>query len=177
MDPEQLEWVEKILEAHLAGLLPVFSCEVRMKTAKNAWKWVHTIGRLYEFDDQGQPLKIAGIHLDIDSRKQNELAVVEKDRSLLLLQQQLSSVINSATEIAIIATDIDGLIEVFNVGAERMLGYTAAEMVGQQSPAILHDASEVLARGEVICEQAGVEVSGFEVFVYFARQGISDSNE
>ncbi|WP_255573673.1 PAS domain-containing hybrid sensor histidine kinase/response regulator [Deefgea tanakiae] len=175
--PEQLQLFEGLLEAHLAGFAPVFSCEVQMKMADDSWKWVHTIGRLYEYDEQGTPLKIAGIRLDIDSRKRNELAVIEKDKTLQQLQQQLSSVINSATEISIIATNAQGLIEVFNVGAEKMLGYSADEMVGLQSPAVLHDVNEVIARGQLIYEQTGVLVSGFDVFVYFARQGISDSNE
>ncbi|MGL4995817.1 MAG: CHASE domain-containing protein, partial [Deefgea sp.] len=175
--PDDIGWAENILESHFADLSPIFSCEVRMKTAKNTWKWIHSVGRLYERDEQNKPLKIAGIHLDIDSRKRSELELVEKDRSLQQLQQQLSSVINSATEISIIATNAEGLIEVFSVGAEKMLGYAANEMVGIQSPAILHDLSEVIARGQAIFEQTGVTVSGFEVFIYFAQQGKSDSNE
>ncbi|MBM5570496.1 MULTISPECIES: PAS domain-containing hybrid sensor histidine kinase/response regulator [Deefgea] len=175
--PDDLPYAVELLDVHLAGLSPIFSCELRMKTAKNAWKWVHTVGRVYERDEQGQALKMAGIHLDVDLRKRNELVVIEKDQSLRRLQQQLSSIINSATEISIIATDVCGLIEVFNIGAEKMLGYEAVEMVGLQTPAVLHDGAEVMARAEAIFEQTGDRVSGFEVFVYYAQQGMSDSKE
>lgn len=175
--PEDYLIASELLATHLAGLSPLFSCEVRMKTAKGKWRWIHTIGRVYEQDKAGQALRMAGIHLDIDTRKCNELALLEKDKSLQRLQQQLMSVINSATEISIIATDVTGLIEVFNLGAEKMLGYTAKEMVGLQTPAVLHESTEVSARSRAIFEQTGVQVSGFEVFVYFARQGAGDSHE
>lgn len=175
--PEDLSVAQKLLDAHLAGASPLFSYELRMKTAQNTWHWVHTIGRVYERDPQNKALKMAGIHLDIDARKRNELVLQEKDKSLQQLQQQLSSVINSATEISIIATDEQGLIEVFNVGAEKMLGYTAAEMVGQQTPLVIHDTLEVSACAEQIFAETGVQTAGFGVFVYSAVLGIGTNKE
>ncbi|GIG38252.1 sensor histidine kinase [Cellulomonas phragmiteti] len=59
---------------------------------------------------------------------------------------QLVSVIDSATEQAIIATDASGRIEVFNAGAERLLGYPQGEVVGRRYLADLHLRDEVLAR-------------------------------
>jgi len=55
-------------------------------------------------------------------------------------------VLNSATEYAIIATDVDGVITVFSRGAERMLGYAASDVVGVETPLVFHDADEVTAR-------------------------------
>jgi PAS domain S-box-containing protein len=175
--PNDLTVAQSLLDAHLRGASPIFSCELRMKTAQNSWHWVHTIGRVYERDAKNKALKMAGIHLDVDTRKRNELVLLEKDKSLQQLQQQLSSVINSATEISIIATDEHGLIEVFNVGAEKMLGYTAAEMVGQQTPLMIHDEHEISACGEQIAAETGIAVSGFGVFVYSAVLGIGTNKE
>lgn len=84
-------------------------------------------------------------------------------------QSQLQGVIDAASEFSIIATDLEGVIRVFSVGAERMLGYRAEELVDVQTPAILHVAEEVIARGEELTAELGYPVQGFEVFVVMAR--------
>lgn len=92
-------------------------------------------------------------------------------------QNQLQGVIDAASEFSIIATDLQGIIKVFSVGAERMLGYSAAEVVDKQSPAILHVLDEVVARGEELSAQFGRSIGGFDVFVELARQGKPESRE
>ncbi len=74
--------------------------------------------------------------------------------------------LGAATGTAIIGTDCDGTITLFNVGAERMLGYSAAEMVGKETPALIHDPEEVAERAN----ELGIE-PGFNVFVAAAREG------
>ncbi|WP_288841498.1 PAS domain S-box protein [uncultured Deefgea sp.] len=177
LHPDDLPLAEASLTAHLAGQSAIHSCELRMKTAQGTWKWVHAIGRVYERDEQGAPIKIAGIHLDIDARKHNELMLIEQDTALTHLQQQLRSVVNSATEICIIATDIAGEIQLFNVGAEKMLGYSAESVMGILTPEVFHDAGELASRAQSIAAQTGQSVSGFDVLVYMARQGGSDTHE
>ena len=83
----------------------------------------------------------------------------------------LESVLCAASRISIIATDPDGVIQVFNSGAEHMLGYTAAEAVGRFTPADLHLPSEVAAYERELSERLGRTVQGFEVFVGLARAG------
>src|SRR5262245_8570593 len=78
--------------------------------------------------------------------------------------ERLQAVLRAATAYAVIATDERGLIELFNEGAERMLGYGAAEVVGELTPLALHDPSEVAARAA----ELGI-APGFEVFVAAAR--------
>lgn len=77
----------------------------------------------------------------------------------------LNSVLDAATEVSIIATDQEGVITVFNRGAEQLLGYSADEVVGKQTPALFHLASEVAARGVKLSQEYGVPVEGFRVFV------------
>jgi signal transduction histidine kinase len=60
--------------------------------------------------------------------------------------QQLVSVIDSATEQAIIATDADGMVEVFNAGAERLLGFAQGEVVGRRYLTEFHLLDELLER-------------------------------
>ena len=80
------------------------------------------------------------------------------------------SVLRAAAEHSIIGTDLDGTITVFNTGAEQMLGYTAAQMLGLQTPAVLHDPGEVMARAA----ELGLE-PGFEVLVHAARAGETET--
>ncbi|MBA5603775.1 PAS domain S-box protein [Duganella sp. FT3S] len=74
---------------------------------------------------------------------------------------------------AIIATDTDGIIRLFNPAAERMLGYAAAELLGKCTPERLHDRDEVAARAAALSQELGRPIApGFEVFVAKARLGM-----
>ncbi|GAB2885674.1 CHASE domain-containing protein [Uliginosibacterium flavum] len=89
----------------------------------------------------------------------------------------MQGVIDAASEFSIIATAPDGLITMFNTGAQRMLGYSAEEMVGKQTPAIIHDPIELRARGEELSQEAGEHIEGFDVFVHAARAGRTEARE
>ncbi len=93
------------------------------------------------------------------------------------LSADLQGVLDSSTEVAIISTDIAGLITTFNTGAERMLGYAAAEMVGKRTPQVFHLESEVARRGEELTRLLQQPVQGFEAFVALAREGLGDTRE
>ena len=85
----------------------------------------------------------------------------------------LSNVLDAASEMSIIATDPQGLITVFNRGAEYMLGYSTEEMVGRQTPVVVHQANEVVARDQELSAELGCPVDGFRVFVEISeRQGL-----
>jgi PAS domain S-box-containing protein len=83
----------------------------------------------------------------------------------------LEGVLRAATRISIIATDMEGIITVFNSGAEQMLGYAAEELVGRATPAVIHLPSEVEEYGRLLSERLGRTVQGFDVFVSLAREG------
>lgn len=84
----------------------------------------------------------------------------------------VNGLLSAATEQSIIATDPNGLITVFNRGAERMFGYQADEMVGKATPLVLHDPDEVAARAA----ELGV-APGFEVLTAQARRGRPETRE
>ncbi|WP_052942108.1 PAS domain S-box protein [Chromobacterium violaceum] len=93
------------------------------------------------------------------------------------VQARLQGIIDSASDFAIIATDLRGEISIFSAGAERMLGYRADEMVGLASPMILHLPEEVARRERELSEELGRPVSGFDVFVEKTRGGGSITQE
>lgn len=78
---------------------------------------------------------------------------------------------------AIIATDVTGTITLFNTAAEKLLGYSRKEMIGQHTPATFHLESEVVARAEELTKELGVTVEpGFESFIAKSRDGQPDVN-
>lgn len=95
-----------------------------------------------------------------------EQLIAERTAQLRKSNLLLANVLDSASEVSIIATNKDGIITVFNRGAERMLGYSAKEMIGLQSAALLHLAEEVKARGAFLSKEAGYPVEGFRVFAH-----------
>jgi PAS domain S-box-containing protein len=73
---------------------------------------------------------------------------------------------------AIIATNLEGTIQSFNVAAERMLGYAASEMVGKTSPAIFHELNEIASQAKHLSEELNTNIPvGFEVFTAKAKLG------
>ncbi len=102
----------------------------------------------------------------VDSESRLQCALDDSNKS----KEALENVLSAATDVSIIATDADGLITMFNRGAELMLGYSADEMIAKQTPAIIHLAEEVERRGQELTLELGYPVSGFETFVLRARQ-------
>jgi PAS domain S-box-containing protein len=96
----------------------------------------------------------------------------------LLKAGALQSAIFNSANFSSIATDAKGVIQIFNVGAERMLGYAAAEVVNQITPADISDPQEVIARAEELSIELGTPITpGFEALVFKASRGIEDIYE
>ena len=107
---------------------------------------------------------------DITARKQAE-------ESLLKAGALQSAIFNSAN-FSSIATDADGVIQIFNVGAERMLGYAAADVMNLITPADISDPQELIARAEELSQELGTPITpGFEALVFKASRGIEDIYE
>jgi len=92
----------------------------------------------------------------------------------LMLQQ---AILDSANY-TIISTTVDGTICTLNAAAERLLGYSAAEVIGKTTPIIIHDPEEVAQRAKELSQELGVTIEpGFEVFVAKARRGETEEHE
>ena len=110
------------------------------------------------------------IGTDNTARKQAEEA--------LLKAGALQSAIFNSANFSSIATDAKGVIQIFNVGAERMLGYTAAEVMNKITPADISDPLEVIARARALSGELGTSITpGFEALVFKASRGIEDIYE
>jgi two-component system sensor histidine kinase/response regulator len=93
------------------------------------------------------------------------------------VKTRLELVLRASVRAAVMATGNDGRVTVFNTGAERLLGYSAEEIVGRQTPVIWHDADEVAARAAALERELGQPVSGFETFVIKAVESGYDEQE
>ncbi|HEV2084184.1 MAG TPA: PAS domain S-box protein, partial [Gemmatimonadales bacterium] len=90
----------------------------------------------------------------------------------------LQAAIFNSVNFSSIATDAKGVIQIFNVGAERMLGYTAAEVVNKITPADISDPQEVITRAKALSVELGTAIApGFEALVFKASRGIEDIYE
>ncbi|MDG4582789.1 MAG: PAS domain S-box protein [Candidatus Competibacter sp.] len=118
---------------------------------------------------EGAPL-FTGVVRDLSERQQAERRLDEISR--------LRQAILDSANVFIISTDTEGVIRIFNKAAQRMLGYTEEEMVGNATPALIHDLGEVTAHAKALSKELGCPIEpGFEVFVAKPRRGQADENE
>jgi PAS domain-containing protein len=90
----------------------------------------------------------------------------------------LQTAIFNSANFSSIATDAKGVIQIFNVGAERMLGYAAADVVNKITPADISDPQELIARARTLSVELGTPITpGFEALVFKASRGIEDIYE
>src|SRR5512144_2854065 len=102
---------------------------------------------------------------------------IQRDEALLITGALQNAIFNSAN-FSSIATDAKGVIQIFNVGAERMLGYTAAEVMNKITPADISDPQELVARAKALSVELATTITpGFEALVFKASRGIEDIYE
>ncbi|MCU1285057.1 MAG: sensor hybrid histidine kinase [Acidobacteriales bacterium] len=121
-------------------------------------------------DDRGGIIGYLLIGTDNTARKRAEEALLEAEA--------LQKAIFNSANFSSIATDEKGVIQLFNVGAERMLGYAAAEVLNQITPADISDPQEVIARAQTLSVELATPINpGFEALVFKASRGIEDIYE
>lgn len=128
LHPADAASVEAVLNAYLAGEIPVYEAEYRLQTRAGEWLWVLDRGKVVEQDAEGRPLRMVGTHLDVTARKQAEAALYETSETLKTLIQ--------ASPLAIDVIDLQGRVTLWNPAAERLFGWAEAEVLGRTLPII-----------------------------------------
>lgn len=164
---ESRELISKAVQEGVEHGKP-WDLELEIVTALGKDKWVRAIGNV-EFDNN-ICVRLYGTFQDINDRKKAELEILNSTKLL-------EDVLEAASEVSIISTTTDGTISVFNKGAEKLLGYSAEEMIGKRSPAIIHDTNEIKARGEELSVEYGEPIEGFRVFVHKCETESSEQRE
>jgi signal transduction histidine kinase len=112
-----------------------------------------------------------------DAGKIDGITEVRRQEALLKTGALQNAILTSAN-FSIIATDEKGIIQLFNVGAERKLGYLAAEVVNKINPSDIHDPEEVMARAKALSVELATTITpGFEALAFKASRGIEDIYE
>ena len=118
-------------------------------------------------------MRTAPSRSDLDRRRRE----VRKAEALLTAGALQSAIFNSAN-FSSIATDAAGVIQIFNVGAERMLGYTATDVVNRITPADISDPQELIVRALALSQELATTITpGFDALVFKASRGIEDIYE
>jgi PAS domain-containing protein len=114
----------------------------------------------------------------IGTAESSELSLDVRTAEALLQTGALQSAIFNSANFSSIATDAKGVIQIFNVGAERMLGYSAADVMNKNTPADISDPKELIARAKSLSGEFGTPITpGFEALVFKASRGIEDIYE
>jgi len=123
-------------------------------------------------------IRYPGIHNPASGTMEGEgISDVRRQEALLKTGALQNAIFNSAN-FSIIATDAKGVIQIFNVGAECMLGYAAADVMNKITPADISDPQEVIARALALSEELSTRIKpGFEALVFKASRGIEDIYE
>lgn len=154
------------------------------RTISSGQAWHHEVcnrsksGDLYWVDSviapftgtSGEIERFVSLRTDVTQRKQAEA-------ELTRVADLLSNVLDAASEMSIIATDRQGVITLFNAGAESLLGYQASELIGMHRVSELHSLEEIDARAAMLSEQYGEPVQGFRTLVHQAELAGADVRE
>jgi PAS domain S-box-containing protein len=141
-------------------------CELRM-VSDGTQIWMQL--SISAAQDNGAPV-LRIVMSDINDRKLAEEALFKAGA--------LQRAIFDSANFSSIATDAKGVIQIFNVGAERMLGYAAADVMNKITPAEISDSQEVVARAKALSVELGTQIEpGFDALVFKASRGIEDIYE
>jgi PAS domain S-box-containing protein len=121
--PDDLPEAEAALEAHFAGETEYYECDHRMQTKSGDWIWVRDVGRVFEWNDDGDPVRAVGIHQNITKQK-----ALEKD---LQRQRDRSEQYFENAGMVMLLLDSNGNIERINQRGRDLLGYAEGELVGE----------------------------------------------
>jgi PAS domain S-box-containing protein len=168
--PDDLDHARATLDQHLSGQTAYYDSTFRMRHKQGHWVWVHAIGKVMSWTEQQQPLLMFGTHSDVTQG-------LNKEAEILQTRSWLQAIIDSSTEVALISTNPEGIIQLFNTGAERMLGYSAFEVVGKHNPELFHLPAEMRQHNEQLSHRYGEQIRGFDSFVYAARRFGSDTKQ
>jgi len=166
--PEDRDTVSRSFQKAIAERTGwMIECRIVRKDGEVRWIWA--TGE-HQYSGENQPVCMSGVVQDVTASKQEDVT--------LLKAGALQNAIFNSANFSSIATDASGVIQIFNVGAERMLGYSATEVVNRITPADISDPLEVIARAKALSIELATPITpGFEALVFKASRTIEDIYE
>ena len=165
--PDDLAQVSASIQES-ARSMQALHLEYRVNLPQKGLRWLLNLASPEKQDDGS--IIWYGLNSDITARKQLEAALIQAN---ILQEATFNSAIFSS-----IATDAQGVIQIFNKGAQNMLGYSGAEIINKMTPAYFSDHQELTLRAKTLSMVYGVPITpGFETMVYKASREIHDIYE
>ncbi|MBI2334015.1 MAG: PAS domain S-box protein, partial [Chloroflexi bacterium] len=115
LHPEDKQAVAKTYSNYIQGIAPEFHVEFRQKTKDGKWKWILSIGKVVEYDANGNPLRLLGTHTDIDALKQAEMELQKRASQLTLINDMAGEITG--------VLDIQGVLELSARLVHASFGY------------------------------------------------------
>ncbi len=157
--PEDKERIFQILQAHLSGQTEFYESEHRLITKNGGFIWVLDRGRIMTRDEQGNPLRATGTHLDITERKQ-------KDERLRKSEQLLQTLLESIPELVWLKNP-DGVYLSCNSKFEKLYGAPASEIIGKTDyDFVSREMADFFRKNDLLAIKAGHPVSNEETITY-----------
>jgi len=164
MHPDDREVMRDAMKSLSQGL-PMVSFANRCRARDGTYRWIQTNAK--PVVGEGQAYLVSFVDTERTLSQSDQLKAGALQRAIF----------NSAN-FSSIATDAKGVIQIFNVGAERMLGYTAAEVMNKITPADISDPQELIVRAKSLSAELATAITpGFEALVFKASRGIEDIYE
>lgn len=165
--PDDQSIIINAIERTIATRNP-FDVTCRFISNKGILKWVRSTGIFWQ--EIGENPKLIGSFQDVSSTIRVKEELEEAHAKNL-------AIFNASTQVSIISTDTFGVITSFNKGAELQLGYTSDEMIGKQTPQIIHLKEEVENVGKELSAKHNTKIEGFDIFVTHAKAGLYETRE
>jgi PAS domain S-box-containing protein len=136
--PDDIDDVEAALDAHIDQRTDFYATEHRMQTADGKWKWIRDLGKIVERDDDGEPTRAVGIHLDINAAKQYQRELEQKTEELeeltTRLEEQYQTLFEEAPVMAVVTRTENGqpvIVDCNNQFTET-LGFETEAVIGTE---------------------------------------------
>ncbi|MFN5854684.1 MAG: PAS domain-containing protein [Pseudanabaenaceae cyanobacterium] len=165
--PEDRQRFEKALKHNRLNKIPFFE-QYRVKHRNEYYIWVEDRND-YLLDNDGTAIGVTGAIADITKRKQDELELQHLNQSLELEVQKrtqelwqinkLQRTILDSADYAMITLDLNGTVQTFNAGAEKMFGYSMSEVVGCYAPAKFHDFTQIMEVAAALSQELGRSIT------------------
>ena len=121
--PQDREMVQQAIIMAAKGTTPSYLVEHRVRDQRGGWRWIHSHGMVVERNENGRAVRMTGINSDITDSKRTEDELRES-------AQRIKSIVDTVVD-GLITISVKGVVESFNPAAERLFGYVAAEVIGQ----------------------------------------------
>ncbi|MBD2504380.1 PAS domain S-box protein [Anabaena azotica] len=154
--PDDYDRIMQAVADHLAQKTPFFQEEYQMRCKDDSYIWILDRGQAL-WNEAGTPIRLSGSVTDITKRKQTQTE--------LLAVTRLQQAILTSIDYAIISTDSQGIIQTFNLAAQKMLGYTADEVIGKLTADTFYDPEELKQRSDELMREMSRDMTLRDLFI------------